>query len=171
MLKCFFNMLSKKRKGISHVKVIFTSLLIIVAVVVGFIGLLPYLPQELISYFPDNLVYTFYNTDINLQGKRIFIGENEYEKFTCRPRINSEYQHTGAEIVSLHDDSALAKLGIQRRDVITSLNGSKITGLLDLLAAMYSNVDSLNFISQNKVLKFEIVRDGKPISIIYNIVE
>ena len=67
-----------------------------------------------------------------LSGKRISLAKDEMKNVRFRPIFKDGYQVTGLEIRRLSGDNVLTKLGLQKNDIIKSVNGKAIQNVGDL---------------------------------------
>jgi membrane-associated protease RseP (regulator of RpoE activity) len=67
-----------------------------------------------------------------LYGKRISLSKDEMRNTRLRPIFRGEFQAIGLEIWRLGDGNVLQKLGLQKNDIIKTINGSLIQNAGDL---------------------------------------
>jgi membrane-associated protease RseP (regulator of RpoE activity) len=93
-------------------------------------------------------------------GERLSMSQSEMDKFRVRPKFSDGYQATGDEIWWQRDDSLLIKLGLQNKDIIKSVNGTKIQNIGNLVEAIYWGVSKPR-------IDIEIERNDKPLVVTY----
>ena len=67
---------------------------------------------------------------------------------------------TGLEIQWIQDDSILRQLGVQKGDVIKSVNGIPFTNMGDI-------ANSINSLMNSERFDVEVTREGKPTALRY----
>jgi len=96
----------------------------------------------------------------SITGKRLSIAPNEQEKFRIRPKFDGGYQAIGVEIWFLRNDSILAKLGLQKNDIIKSFNGKVVRDISEVADAILWGINSPR-------LDIEIIRNKEPMVVTY----
>jgi type II secretory pathway component PulC len=100
--------------------------------------------------------YLFFITS----GERLSLAKNENERFRVRPRFVDDYQAMGVEIWWIRDDCLLIKLGLQKNDIIKSINGKTIRNVGDLL-------DTILYESSKPRIDMEVLRNSEPLAVSY----
>lgn len=74
---------------------------------------------------------------------------NGYPGFYGRPRLGANIQDTedstGVKVIRVNPESPAAKAGLQKDDVITSIDGKKVRGVDDAMEALRGNEDKYNY--------------------------
>jgi S1-C subfamily serine protease len=93
-------------------------------------------------------------------GERLSILPNERERFGVRPKFEGDFQAKGVEIWRLRDDCVLAKLGLQKKDIIKIIEDTAIQNVGDLVNSIYRGIRKPSF-------DIKIVRNNEPLAVIY----
>jgi type II secretory pathway component PulC len=86
---------------------------------------------------------------------------DEMKKFRMRPKFEGN-EPIGIEIQWIQNDSILGKLGVQKSDVIKSVNGIAIKNMGDITNAVNSLMNGTRF-------DVEVLRGGAPTNLIYQV--
>ena len=85
----------------------------------------------------------------------------EMKKFRLRPKFDGESAQ-GVEVQWLDDKSILTSLGVQKGDVVQSVNGVQIRNMGDI-------VNVINSLMSGNTFDVQVVRGGQPEMLNYNI--
>lgn len=85
--------------------------------------------------------------------------ENPFDELK-RVRLRPAEEGTGLEIQWIQDDSILKQLGVQKGDVIRSINGIPFKNMADI-------ANSINSLMNSERFDVDVSREGKPTSLRY----
>lgn len=89
-------------------------------------------------------------------------GNGTYFFYRNRAKLGVSIQDTeddkGVTVTEVDADSPASKNGIQKNDIITEINGKKVTGVNEAKEAMHEQADQ-------KTWTIQLLRDGKPVTV------
>ena len=88
---------------------------------------------------------------------------DEMKRFRIRPKFAGD-EPVGIEVQWIQNDSVLTKLGVQKGDVMKSVNGIPMKNMGDITKGINSLLSGTEF-------NVEILREGAPINLVYTVTD